>query len=49
MDKFEFKTDVDLKEFCTFHIGGKAKFLFVATNSEELNKVCLYAKAHNIK
>ena len=49
MDKFELKTDVDLKDFCTFHIGGTAKFLFIATNSKELIKVCLYAKAHNIK
>lgn len=49
MDKFEFEKDVCLKDFCTFHIGGKAKFLFVATNSEELIKVCLYAKSHNIK
>lgn len=49
MDNFEFQTDVNLKDFCTFHIGGKAKFLFVANTSKELIDVCLFAKAHNIK
>lgn len=46
---FKFQKDVDLKNFCTFHIGGKAKFLFVATDTNSLINVCSYAKAHNIK
>ena len=49
MDNFKFKNDVSLKDFCTFHIGGSAKFLFVANNTEDLINVCLYAKLHNIK
>ncbi len=49
MDKFEFETNVDLKDFSTFHIGGSAKFLFVATDTASLINVCLYAKTHNIK
>ena len=49
MDNFEFKSQVSLKDFCTFRIGGKAKFLFVAHDTDTLIKVCLYAKAHNIK
>lgn len=46
---FEIKKQVDLKDFCTFHIGGKAKFLFVAEDTASLIKVCCYAKSHNIK
>lgn len=49
MDNFEFKKGVSLKDLCTFHIGGKAKFLFVVKDSTTLIKVCSYAKAHNIK
>ena len=49
MDNFEFEKEVNLKDFCTFHIGGKAKFLFVATDTITLIKVCSYAKLHNIK
>ena len=29
MKKLEFHTKISLKGFCTFKIGGKAKFLFV--------------------
>ena len=46
---FEIKEDVGLKDFCTFRIGGRAKFLFVAHDTTTLIKVCLYAKTHNIK
>ena len=46
---FEILKDVCLKDFCTFKIGGKAKFLFVATKIEDLIDVCLFAKLHNIK
>lgn len=49
MDNFEFESLVDLKDFCTFKIGGSAKFLFVVHDTSTLIKVCLYAKAHNIK
>ena len=49
MDNFELKKDVNLKGFCTFKIGGNAKFLFIAKSNNELINVCLYAKAHNIK
>ncbi len=49
MDNFVFESQVDLKNFCTFRIGGKAKFLFIATDTTTLIKVCSYAKAHNIK
>lgn len=49
MDNFKFETNVDLKEFCTFHIGGKAKFLFIAKDTHFLINVCSFAKAHNIK
>lgn len=46
---FKFQKDVDLKNFCTFHIGGKAKFLFVVTDTNSLINVCSYANTHNIK
>ncbi|MBO5954483.1 MAG: UDP-N-acetylmuramate dehydrogenase [Clostridia bacterium] len=46
---FEIENNVSLKDFCTFHIGGKAKFLFVAKDTPSLINVCLFAKAHNIK
>ena len=49
MDNFEFESQVELKDFCTFHIGGSAKFLFIAKDISTLIKVCLYAKTHNIK
>ena len=49
MDNFEFEKGVDLKDFCTFHIGGKAKFLFIAKDTTALIKVCSYAKSYNIK
>ena len=49
MDNFNFQSLVSLKDFCTFHIGGSAKFLFVAHDTSTLVKVCSYAKAHNIK
>ena len=49
MYNFEFKNQVELKDYCTFHIGGSAKFLFVAYDTTTLIKVCSYAKTHNIK
>ena len=49
MDNFNFKNNVSLKDFCTFKIGGCAKFLFIAEDTVTLINVCLYAKEHNIK
>jgi len=49
MDNFKFEKGVSLKDFCTFRIGGKAKFLFVANTNSQLINVCLFAKSHNIK
>ena len=49
MDNFNFEKGVSLKDFCTFHIGGKAKFLFVANNTTTLINVCLYCQTHSIK
>ncbi len=49
MDNFEFLTDVNLKDFCTFRIGGSAKFLFIAKDTSSLLEVCKFAKRHNIK
>ena len=49
MDNFKFEKGVNLKDFCTFHIGGKAKFLFIVKDNTTLIKVCLYAKKLNIK
>ena len=49
MNNFKFKKGVSLKDFCTFKIGGCAKFLFISTKTENLINVCLFAKEHNIK
>ena len=47
--EIEFLKDVSLKDFCTFHIGGRAKFLHVAHTTANLIEVCKYCKLHNIK
>lgn len=49
MDNFEFEKDTNLKDYCTFRIGGSAKFLFIANTSSKLINVCLFAQTHNIK
>ncbi len=49
MNEIEIKTQVDLKNYCTFHIGGKAKFLCVIENTNNLIEACSFCKAHNIK
>ena len=41
--------NADLKNYCTFKIGGNAKFLFEAKNKTQLFKVCKECKLHNIK
>ncbi len=39
----------DLKNFSTFHIGGKAKYLFIVNSLDHLVLVCYICKVHNIK
>ena len=46
---YEILRDVDLKDFCTFKIGGKAKFLCLVHSNTQLIDVCLYCQTHNIK
>jgi UDP-N-acetylmuramate dehydrogenase len=42
-------TNINLKDFCTFHIGGSAKFLCLVHTTNELIEVCKHCKAHNMK
>jgi len=49
MDNFKFEHNVSLKNFCTFKIGGSAKFLYIAKDINSLIGACSYANAHNIK
>lgn len=49
MNKFEFLHNESLKNYCTFHIGGNAKYLYVATTKANLVAVCRYCKEYNIK
>ena len=44
-----FLKNENLKKYCTFKIGGNAKFLFVANSIKSLIDVCQYCKEHNIK
>lgn len=46
---FIYKKNADIKDFCTFKIGGKAKHLFVVYSTQALLNVCFYCKIHNIK
>ena len=46
---FEILEQVKLKDFCTFHIGGNAKFLCIAQNNTQLINVCKYCSLHHIK
>lgn len=46
---FKILSNVSLKDFCTFKIGGSAKFLCIADNINTLIKLCKYCKSHNIK
>ena len=48
-DENLFLKNEDLKKYCTFKIGGSAKFLYVAKNINTLITVCKYCKLHNIK
>lgn len=49
MYNFELQTDVNLKDFCAFRIGGSAKFLFVSKDTNALLNACTFAKEHNIR
>ena len=48
-DENDFLKNEDLKKYCTFKVGGNAKFLYVAKNHNTLLNVCKYLKLHNIK
>lgn len=43
------KTNIGLKDYCTFNIGGNAKYLIEAKNKTHLLNVCKECKLHNIK
>lgn len=49
LNEIEVFKNADLKNFCTFKIGGKAKYVFIAKTTDALNKVFNYCKIHNIK
>ena len=44
-----FFKDVSLKNYCTFNIGGNAKYLYVAHTTKQLIAVCSFCERHNIK
>ncbi len=46
---FEYFKDADLKNYCTFKLGGKAKHLIEVKNTKALIEVCYKCKLHNIK
>ena len=48
-DENDFLKNEDLKKYCTFKVGGSAKFLYVAHSTTNLIEVCKYCKLHNIK
>ena len=47
--KYEIFYDHDLKDFNTFKIGGKAKYIVIVYNNETLYRVCNDCVTHNIK
>ncbi len=49
IDLSYFKKGENLKNFCTMSVGGKAKYLYIANNTDELHNVYLYCKTHKIK
>lgn len=49
MKKLEFYTKISLKGFCTFKIGGKAKFLFVVHSPNQLKTAIVWCKRKNVK
>lgn len=44
-----FFSNVSLKNYCTFNIGGNAKYLYVAHTTKQLINVCYFCERHNIK
>lgn len=44
-----FFKNVSLKNYCTFNIGGNAKYLYIAHNTKQLIDVCYFCNRHNIK
>lgn len=46
---FKFKQNESLANYCTFKIGGNAKYLFIVHSTNELINVCKLCKLHNIK
>lgn len=52
MHKFRddlFLKDESLKNYCTFKIGGNAKYLFIAHDTSSLLHVCKHCNTHNIR
>ena len=47
--EIEIFKNVELKNFCTFKIGGKAKYIFIVHSINALSDVLSYCKTHNIK
>jgi len=41
--------NASLKDYCTFKIGGNAKFVFIVENNYSLITMCKYCQKHNIK
>lgn len=48
-NEIEVFKNAELSNFCTFKIGGKAKYLFVVYSGKQLEKVYLHCKTHNIQ
>ncbi len=49
MKKVDLYSNADLRQYNTFHIGGKAKYLFVVYDTQALQTVCFICKTCNIK
>lgn len=49
IENYSHLLDADLKKFCTFKIGGKAKHLFIVHSNNTLLNVCSFCNVHNIK
>lgn len=49
INEITLKLNAELKDFCTIHIGGKAKFLFCVYDNFQLYKVCIWCRTHHIK
>lgn len=49
MNNVENLSNSSLKNYCTFKIGGSAKYVFICFNKASIINVCEYCKQHNIK